>query len=88
MRPSDARVPQLAQGCRLNLAANLLLVPEGAIRLHGTARSIIECCDGRRSFREIVAALQAQFSGGDPLRIEQDTASFLERLHARRVVNF
>ncbi len=88
MRPTDASIPQLAPGCRLNGDTDLLLVPEGAIRLHGPAKSIIECCDGHRCFREIVAVLQAQFSAGDPSRIEQDTASFLERLHARRVVNF
>jgi coenzyme PQQ biosynthesis protein PqqD len=87
-RPADSSVPQLARGCRLSAAGDVLLVPEGAIRLHGAARHILKCCDGQRSFRDIVAALQRQFTGGDRTRIEQDTAAFLERLYDRRVVNF
>jgi coenzyme PQQ biosynthesis protein PqqD len=87
-RPAESSIPQLAAGCRLSAEGNTLLVPEGAIRLHGPARHIIECCDGQRSFGDIVRALQQQFTGGDPTRIERDTAAFLERLHERRVVNF
>ncbi len=87
-RPAESSVPQLAPGCRLNAAHDMLLVPEGALRLHGPARHIVEFCDGRRNFREIVSALQQQFTGGDAARIEQETAAFLERLYERRVVNF
>ncbi len=87
-RPAETSVPHLAPGCRLNAARDMLLVPEGALRLHGPARQIVEFCDGQRNFREIVGALQQQFEGSDAARIEQDTAAFLERLHERRVVNF
>lgn len=86
-RPEESSVPRLTPGCRLSAAQDMLLVPEGAIRLQGSARHILECCDGHRSFREIVAALQEQFAG-EPARIERETATFLERLHTRRVVNF
>ncbi len=86
-RPLDHSVPRLAPGCRL-AGRDMLLVPEGAIRLHGPARQILEQCDGQRSFGEIVSALQQHFSEGDPARIVQDTAAFLERLHDRQVVSF
>ena len=84
--PVETSIPRLAPGCRL-ASGDMLLVPEGAIRLQGPARHILECCDGR-SFREIVSALQQRFTEGDPARIAQDTAAFLERLYDRRVVNF
>ncbi len=87
-RLAESSIPQLAPGCRLDATGDMLLVPEGAIRLRGPARDILQFCDGQRSFREIVSALQQQFADGDPARIEQDTAAFLERLHDRRVVNF
>ncbi len=86
-RPTETSVPQLAPGCRLSGTQDMLLVPEGAIRLHGPARRILECCDGQRNFRDIVAALHQQYAG-DAARIADETASFLERLYARRVVNF
>ncbi len=87
-RPGETSVPHLAPGCRLNAARDMLLVPEGALRLHGPARQIVEFCDGQHNFREIVSTLQQQFAGGNAVRIEQDTAAFLERLYERRVVNF
>ncbi len=86
-RPAENSIPQLAPGCRLSPAQDVLLVPEGAIRLQGPARRILECCDGRRSFREICAVLEQQYAG-KAVRIADETAAFLERLHARRVVNF
>ncbi len=86
-RPAETSVPQLAAGCRLNASRDMLLVPEGALRLYGSARQIVEFCDGQHNFREIVSALQQRFAG-DGARIEQDTAAFLERLYDRRVVNF
>ncbi len=86
-RPAENSIPRLALGCRL-VGGDMLLVPEGAIRLHGPARQIIAHCDGERTFAEIVSALQQHFSDGDPARIAQDTATFLERLHDRQVVSF
>ncbi len=87
MRPAENSVPRLAPGCRLG-GDDTLLVPEGAIRLRGPARQILEQCDGRHSFRDIVRALQHHYADGDPARIEQDTAAFLERLYDRQVVSF
>ena len=52
--PERNSVPRLAPGCRLNAAGgpeDLLLIPEGALRLKGPARTIVELCNGDRPVR-------------------------------------
>src|ERR1700736_4524586 len=47
--PENISCPRLAAGCRwaeANGAERMLLCPEGAIRLQGTGREILERCDG------------------------------------------
>jgi len=66
----------------------MLLYPEGAIRLQGAGREILERCDGQRTMQQIVEELQAVFSAGDPAKIEAEVASFLERLRQKRIVDF
>ena len=54
-------VLRLAPGCRLSAAGDsedLLLIPEGALRLQGPARTIVELCDGQRAMREIVGRIK------------------------------
>lgn len=89
MAIADDSKPSLATGCRWGGSQEepLLLVPEGAIRVHGTGRAILGLCDGHRTFSEIVSELQRQYSGADPIRIREDAARFLEQLHLKRVVN-
>jgi len=41
--------------------APVVLFPEGAIRVEGTGRIILELCDGHFSLAEIVQKLEAQF---------------------------
>ncbi|MGD0569319.1 MAG: PqqD family peptide modification chaperone, partial [Candidatus Sulfotelmatobacter sp.] len=66
--PEDASQPRLATGCRWgaeNKAGNeerMILFPEGAIKLQGTGRQVLEHCDGQRTFGQIIAELQAQFA--------------------------
>ena len=38
-----------------------ILFPEGAIKLQGTGRQVLERCDGQRTFGEIIAELQSEF---------------------------
>ena len=79
-------VLQLAPGCRLNSAGgseDFLLIPEGALRLKGRARNIVELCDGIRTVGQIVIELQQRFAGGDAIRIESDTIALLGRLFDR-----
>jgi pyrroloquinoline quinone biosynthesis protein D len=82
-------VLRLAPGCRLNAAGeseDLLLIPEGALRLKGPARAIVELCDGQRAMREIAEELKRRYPSADALRIETEVAALLARLRDRGVL--
>lgn len=82
-------VPRLAPGCRLNEAGgaeDLLLIPEGALRLQGPARAIVELCDGQRTLAGIVEELQHRYAGADGAKIEAETTALLARLRERGAV--
>lgn len=90
-RPGPNSRPRLARGCRFSDRGerdSTLLMPEGAVRLNPPGVKILRQCDGRRTFAEIVEALQEDFGGAAPERIAEDTAAFLERLWERRVVDY
>ena len=79
-------VLRLAPGCRLNQAGSpedLLLIPEGALRLKGPARAIVELCTGDRAVREIIDELKRRFALEDQQRIETETVALLTRLRDR-----
>jgi pyrroloquinoline quinone biosynthesis protein D len=81
----------LRPGCRLSDApgqAEMLLIPEGALRLAGPGVKIVERCDGRRSVADIVRELQALYPSAPPAQIEEEVTAFLERLRTRSVVDF
>jgi pyrroloquinoline quinone biosynthesis protein D len=83
--PQDTLL-RLAPGCRLNAAGgteDLLLIPEGALRLKGASRTIVELCDGQRTLSQIVAELQRRFPSEDLGRIETETLTLLKRLRDR-----
>jgi pyrroloquinoline quinone biosynthesis protein D len=89
--PAQDCVLRLAPGCRLNTAEgreDFLLIPEGALRLKGPARAIVELCDGQRAFREIVEVVKQRYPEGDPQRIETDVATLLASLHDRGVIEY
>jgi pyrroloquinoline quinone biosynthesis protein D len=89
--PNDSTQPRLASGCRWGNSGGedkVLLFPEGALRLQGTGQKIVELCDGRRTFAEIVGVLQTDFNASDPAQIRQDIASFLEQLQRKRIVDY
>ena len=82
-------VLRLAPGCRLSAAGSpedLLLIPEGALRLKGTARTILELCDGKRTLPEIVEELQRRYQTDDTARIEMEAVTLLARLRDRGVL--
>lgn len=54
---------EAAQQCQV------LLYPEGMVRLNGSAGAILQCCDGSRGVDDIVATLERQF-GRDGLRAD------------------
>ena len=88
--PEDSSQPRLAAGCRWGGTedARVILFPEGAIKLQGTGRQVLECCDGQRTFAQIIAELQAQFGEADPAKIRTDISQFLEQLRHKRIVDY
>lgn len=93
--PEDASQPRLAPGCRWGPAQKtgteeerVILFPEGAIKLQGTGRQVLERCDGTRTFGEIIAELQAQFKDAQPGKIRSDISIFLEQLQKKRIVDY
>jgi pyrroloquinoline quinone biosynthesis protein D len=86
---TTTNVPRLARGCRLSedpAQGWVLLIPEGVLRLSGPGPRILERCDGRRTFGEIVRELGNEFAAADTARVEAETSAFLDRLVARRIV--
>ena len=88
--PEDTAQPRLAVGCRWGGTeeARVILFPEGAIKLQGTGRQVLERCDGQRTFAQIIAELQAQFADADPNKIRADISQFLEQLRHKRIVDY
>jgi pyrroloquinoline quinone biosynthesis protein D len=84
------RAPRLPPGCRLNeagTAEDLLLIPEGALRLKGPGRAIVELCDGSRTVRGIADELARRYSA-DPARVESDVVAMLTRLADRGALEY
>jgi pyrroloquinoline quinone biosynthesis protein D len=93
--PENSSQPRLAAGCRWGPEQKtgseenrVILFPEGAIKLQGTGRQVLERCDGQRTFGQIIAELQAQFSDADPTKIRADISQFLEQLRRKRIVDY
>jgi pyrroloquinoline quinone biosynthesis protein D len=88
--PEDTSQPRLAAGCRWGGTqdARVILFPEGAIKLQGTGRQILERCDGQRTFGQLIAELQGEFADADPAKIRADISQFLEQLRHKRIVDY
>jgi len=88
---TGASHPKLRPGCRLRESGgaddNVLLIPEGALRLAGTGRKIVERCDGQHTLDDIVRELKAEYPSAEPARIESEVSTFLERLYQKRVID-
>lgn len=80
--------PLLKPGCRLSPAGDVLLIPEGALRLQGPASRILTACDGSKTVPEIVATLAEEFPAADQSRVTEETSSFLAKLLERAVIKF
>src|SRR6266852_4122090 len=83
-------VPKFAAGCRWGgtTEAPVVLFPEGAIRVEGTGRIILELCDGHFSLAEIVQKLEMQFMLAPKGKIRAEVQVFLEQLHAKRIIDY
>lgn len=77
--PLDSSQPRLAAGCRWggSDADRVILFPEGAIKLQGTGRQVLERCDGKRTFGEIIAELQNSSATRIPKRFAPTSRCFL-----------
>jgi coenzyme PQQ biosynthesis protein PqqD len=87
---TDASVPKFAAGCRWGgtTEAPVVLFPEGAIRVEGTGRIILELCDGHFSLAQIVQQLETQFMLAPKGKVRADVQTFLEQLHAKRIIDY
>jgi coenzyme PQQ biosynthesis protein PqqD len=88
--PTDASQPRLATGCRWGGTEEdrMILFPEGAMKLIGTGRQVLERCNGQRTFGEILTELQKEFDKTDPEKIRADISMFLEQLQRKRIVDY
>jgi len=93
--PEDTSQPRLAAGCRWaaenksgSAQERMILFPEGAIKLQGTGRQVLERCDGQRTFGQLIKELQGEFSTADPVKIRADISQFLEQLRHKRIVDY
>jgi coenzyme PQQ biosynthesis protein PqqD len=80
--------PSLKPGCRLSATGDVLLIPEGVLKLQGPAFHILQCCDGTKTLSEIVLVLIDQFPGADHSKVSQDIATFLTKLADRGAIEF
>jgi coenzyme PQQ biosynthesis protein PqqD len=93
--PTDDSRPRLATGCRWGPASEsgseetrMILYPEGALKLQGTGKLVLEHCDGLRTFGEIITELQKEFGKTEPEKIRSDISVFLEQLQKKRIVDY
>ncbi|MBV9304355.1 MAG: pyrroloquinoline quinone biosynthesis peptide chaperone PqqD [Acidobacteriaceae bacterium] len=89
--PGLAERPALKPGCRLSPASNpesLLLIPEGALRLHGPGRRILELCDGQHTLADVIDQLQMEFPSAEANRIAGEVVTYLSRLHEKGAIEF
>ncbi len=80
--------PRLKPGCRLAPAGDVLLIPEGVLRLQGPGARIVQACDGVKTVPEIVDELLREFPSAEYTKVVQETAAFLTRLAERGAVEF
>jgi pyrroloquinoline quinone biosynthesis protein D len=89
-RPSETSQPRLAPGCRWGTHGEqqVVLFPEGMIRVQGTGQNILELCDGQRTVQEIVTTLSERYEAADPAKVKEDVTCFLEALQRKRIVDY
>jgi pyrroloquinoline quinone biosynthesis protein D len=79
--------PRIATGARLAYdevrGQQVLLIPEGLVRLNRSAAEVLELCDGKRSLDEIVSVLSARYDGVD---LREDVRGLVDAMARRGVV--
>ena len=64
------------------------MIPEGALRLHGPGRRILELCDGNRSLAAVIEQLQIDFPRAEAARISEEVLKYLAALLEKGAVEF
>jgi len=81
------RKPRLASGVRLHWDGvrerHVLLFPEGAVNLNGTAADVLELCDGTRTIDEIASELSSRYNGAD---VRADVESLVSAIAERGLI--
>src|SRR6266568_1080780 len=81
--------PRLAAKARLQTDEQsgmpVLLYPEGVVLLNETAASIIQLCDGKRSFPEILGCLAGEYQSAIE-GLSEDVAYYLYNLYQQSLV--
>ncbi len=62
--------------------------PKARSRSKGTGRAILELCAGQLTLAQIVQKLEQQFILAPPGKIRADVISFVEQLHAKRIIDY
>jgi pyrroloquinoline quinone biosynthesis protein D len=79
--------PRLVTGARLLYdevrREDVLLVPEGLVRLNPTAAEVLGLCDGERSLDDIVSTLSARYDGFD---LRDDVRGLVDAMTQRGLV--
>lgn len=83
-------IPVLRRGYRLQFEpaqdCQVLLYPEGMVRLNDSAGEILTLVDGERSVGQLIENLSERFP--DVPEIEQDILAFLETAHAEHWIEY
>jgi pyrroloquinoline quinone biosynthesis protein D len=83
--------PTLVRNCRMSESVgqtDMLLMPEGVIKIKGTGRDIIGLCDGTKTLSEIIAELKSKYPAAPSDQIQTDALDFLNNLRQKRVLDF
>jgi hypothetical protein len=64
------------------------LIPEGALRLQGPGRRILELCDGQRTLGSLIEQLQGEFPSAETSRISVEVVNYLLRLQEKGAIEF
>lgn len=90
-QPALTERPTLKPGCRLSppsSSESLLLIPEGALRLQGPGRRILELCDGQNDLAAVIEQLRREFPSAEPTRISDEVVKYLTGLQEKGAIAF
>ena len=86
---TGADVPRIGRGFRLQWEeaqqCQVLLYPEGMVKLNGSAGEIMKRCDGQRSVGAIVDELETAF---DAKGLRGDVVAFFEMARKQRWITW